>query len=239
MTTNATPPEDRDAAWLEALAGRPPPLMDEGDRVEAGRLRRVLLNRRKGAFSEIVEPSEVDFLRLWSHLSEEQPRPPEVERFELKIPPHSSTSMSSKSESRLPSNSPVFIWSLAASLLLATGLIVSIGPMDGILSGSPAVTTRNAIDESKVISETEYRRMSVNSTHVLIEAINPEAEYLSLSAEARRLRVDISVAKKNFDEYEITIPATLAGTELIALLTMPAPNPNAPPRIRILKLKQK
>jgi hypothetical protein len=126
MTTNATPPEDRDAAWLEALAGRPVPLMDEGDRVEAERLRRVLAQRVSPVVPKVTEPSEADFQRFWEQLAKEQPQSSEV----VPLPELTLPALTDRPARQPAANRPLFLWGMAASVMLATVLVVQLGVFD-------------------------------------------------------------------------------------------------------------
>ena len=122
MNTTPTPPQDRDAAWLEALAGRPAPSLDDADRLEVQQLRRVMERHKAQIAPEAGEATEDDFQRMWTHLMHEQPRPAEGERGGAGSLFIEADSLRAKDDRKLPANRPSFSWSMAASLLVVASI---------------------------------------------------------------------------------------------------------------------
>jgi hypothetical protein len=147
-------PVDQEAAWLEALAGRPAAELDEPSRQEAERLRRAIAHRKAELESMVPGASEADFERLRERLIVEQPEPSQSPGT---VAQDGSQEVRDDTPGRrLPANNPVFRWGIAAALVLATALTVQMGIFDSqegtrdheILRGE--VTTTQIVENPSV-----------------------------------------------------------------------------------------
>jgi hypothetical protein len=122
-----TPDTERDdSAWAEALAGRPPEGMDPAARRQADLLRAGLQRRKAKLDAGIEAPSEANFQRLLFRLRQEGlDRPREA----------------------LPLHRRPFAWGIAASLMLATVIMIQQG---GFISGQDDLVMRSAPEKATI-----------------------------------------------------------------------------------------
>lgn len=124
--------EREDAAWAEALAGRPPEGMDPATRRQADLLRAALQRRKAKLDAGIEAPSEANFQRLLFRLRQEGlDRPREA----------------------LPLHLRPFAWGIAASLMLATVIMIQQGGFIGgqdddlVMRSAPEKATIRLVDD--------------------------------------------------------------------------------------------
>lgn len=128
-----TPDTERDDdAWAEALAGRPPEGMDPAARRQAELLRVGLQRRQSKLEAGIAAPSEADFQRLLFRLRQEGlDRPREAP----------------------PLHRHPFTWGIAASLMLATVIMIQQGGFMGgqdddfVMRSTPEKATIRLVDD--------------------------------------------------------------------------------------------
>ena len=128
-----TPDTDReDSAWAEAIAGRPPEGMDPAARRQADLLRAGLQRRKAKLDAGIEAPSEANFQRLLFRLRQEGlDRPKEA----------------------LPLHRRPFTWGIAASLMLATVIMIQQGRFIGgqdddlVMRSAPEKATIRLVDD--------------------------------------------------------------------------------------------
>jgi hypothetical protein len=123
-----TPDTDRDdAAWAEALAGRPPVGMDPAARRQAELLRAGLQRRKAKLDAGIEAPSESNFQRLLFRLRQEGlDRPKEA----------------------LPLHRRPFAWGIAASVMLAT--VITIQQVGFLGSQDDGLAMRSAPEKATI-----------------------------------------------------------------------------------------
>lgn len=120
--------EREDAAWAEALAGRPPEGMDPATRRQADLLRAGLQRRKAKLDAGIEAPSEANFQRLLFRLRQEgldRPKP-----------------------AALPLHRRPAVWGIAASLMLAT--VITFQQVDFMGGQEDELTMRSAPDKATV-----------------------------------------------------------------------------------------
>jgi hypothetical protein len=214
-----------DEAWLDALAGRPAPSLSAQDRAEVEHLRQAWANR-KARLEEHLPEVDDDFVnRLLERRAREAEKNTSASQhsqgtwFEP-IPPVSELSAGPVSESRqVAANGSRYLWGIAASFLAITVLLVTRGPVDD----EENVQFRSGlIGDSKswrTVSENIQRRVSIASSHVIIEVVDREQEYNELASKALALQANIKVARRANGDFEITVPPMLAGTEFLYRIT--------------------
>lgn len=148
-------PRDQDAAWLEALAGRPASELDEATRDEVERLRRALAQRKAELESLVPVAAERDFERLRERLMVEQP---EYTQRPSTVADDGSREVRDEAPGRRPAaNYAIFRWSIAAALVLGTALIVQMGVFDGRDGARDHEILRGEVTTSQIVEDPRAR----------------------------------------------------------------------------------
>lgn len=152
-----TPDTERDeSAWAQALAGHPPEGMDAATKRQAELLRAGLQRRKARIDADIEAPNEANFQRLLFRLRQEG-----LDRPKEALPPHRRPiAQDFATTPRAPGDHPVqplhrrpFAWGIAASLMLATVIIIQQGGFMGgqdddlVMRSAPEKATIRLVDD--------------------------------------------------------------------------------------------
>jgi len=147
-----TPDTERDeSAWAQALAGHPPEGMDPATKRQAELLRAGLQRRKARIDADIEAPNEANFQRLLFRLRQEG-----LDRPKEALPPHRRpNALDIATPPRAPGDHPAkllhrrpFAWGIAASVMLATVIIIQQGGFMG--SQDDDLVMRSATEKATI-----------------------------------------------------------------------------------------
>ncbi len=147
-------PAADDEAWLDALAGRPAPSLSAQEQAEVEHLRKAWANRKAKLEEQLPEVDDDFVNRLLQRRASElalQPHEPQAlpNTRPAVVPAGEELVAEQLPQSRRTSaNRPLFIWGIAASLMLAT--VITFQQVDFMAGQEDELTMRSAPEKATV-----------------------------------------------------------------------------------------
>jgi hypothetical protein len=228
-----------DDAWLDALAGRSTSSLDARELSEVEHLRKAWVTRKQSIDTTMPEIDGLFLQRLLDRRSEELKLSGASPGISPEIRPDIHAAARELQEGQVPpskrtaANNPYFMWGVAASLMLFAVLVV---PIATDRAEDDTQTPRSITSDTsklRIVSDADGRRVSVGSSYILIEVADRDKEHKEIVNVASRLMVPVTDIRNMNGDYEIKVPSTLAGTELLYRISSVLPDQGGTVSIRI------